>query len=127
MTFTGIHHIVLRVHDLEASTTHWQKKLGIHVTRFGENSELGVKQAFFELRDGGFIELVAPLSSDSDIAKLLEVKGEGVQLISMTVGDPALAASELTRRGATIIGQEDGPFFVHPKSASGVMLGLAEG
>ena len=126
MTFTGIHHVVLRVHDLEQSTKHWSEKLGIGVTRLGENPDLGVKQAIFELQDGGFIELVAPLDEDSDIARTLAARGEGVQLISMSVKNQEQAVSELSSRGIKIVGQDKGPFFVHPKSASGVMLGLAQ-
>ncbi|MEM6999217.1 MAG: hypothetical protein AAF529_00425 [Pseudomonadota bacterium] len=56
----------------------------------------------------------------------MRTKGEGVHLISMTVEDPARAAADLEQRGATIIGSENGPKFVHPKSANGVMLGLAK-
>ena len=126
MTFTGIHHLVLRVHDLDASTSHWSETLGVDVTRFSENRELGVKQAFLDLRDSGFIELVAPLNEDSELARVLDAKGEGLQLVSMSVDDPNSAAAALTNRGVKIVGQENGPFFVHPKSANGVMLALAK-
>ncbi|MEM7098691.1 MAG: VOC family protein [Pseudomonadota bacterium] len=127
MTFTGIHHVVIRVKELEEAANHWGQELGLAAPRFGENTALGVKQAFFDLPDGGFVELIAPLNAHSDIARVLDAKGEGVHLISMSVLDSGSTASELKSRGVTILGQEKGPFFVHPKSANGVMLGMAEG
>ena len=126
MSFTGIHHIVIRVNDLEASARHWAEQLGFSKPRFGENPALGVKQAFFDLPAGGFVELIAPLHAEADLARALAAKGEGVHLISMSVASPPDKAAELKDQGVGVIGQEGGPYFVHPKSASGVMLGLAQ-
>lgn len=126
MPFSGIHHVVIRVHDLDQATAHWSESFGMTVSRTAENAALGVRQAFFDLEDGTFVELVAPLSADAPVAKALEARGEGVHLISMSVGGVDSAVSEMQTKGVTIIGGSSGPRFVHPKSASGVMLGMFE-
>ncbi|MCR9279167.1 MAG: VOC family protein [Pseudomonadaceae bacterium] len=125
MAFTGIHHLVIRVHDLEESVSHWSSKLGMTLTRTQTNAAMGVNQAIFDLPDGGFIELVSPIDQHSPMAKTLAARGEGVHLVSMSVNSTDDEIAELKASGVTILGDADGPNFVHPKSASGVMLGLA--
>ncbi|MCR9260365.1 MAG: VOC family protein [Pseudomonadaceae bacterium] len=124
--FKGIHHLVIRVHDLEASTKHWCDNLGMTLSRTQTNKEMGVNQAIFDLPEGGFVELVAPIDEHSPITKALETRGEGVHLVSMSVGSVESTLAQLSGQGVTILGETGGPNFVHPKSASGVMLGISE-
>ncbi len=121
---TGVDHVVIRVKDLDEGIKTYRDVLGLTLSRTGENPAIG-KQAFFDLPDGGFIELVAPLSADSAIGKALERSGEGVHTIAMAVEDMDKTVADLKARGATILG--GGPVqFVHPKSAHGVLLQLFE-
>lgn len=124
--FTGIHHVVVRVRDLEGAIRQWTETLGLKVTRTGENRDLGVRQAMFDLEEGGFIELVAPLSSESAVAKAIETRGEGVHLVSLNVSNINKSVDVLKSRGVNILGDNAGPFFVHPKSTNGVVLGFSE-
>ena len=126
MPFRGIHHVVIRVRNLHESIQHWTQALGMELSETRENTELGVQQAFFNLDGGGFIELIAPLHSDSPINETLETRGEGVHVLSMSVEDSSSAITGLRNRGVVIVGDTHEPQFVHPKSASGVMLGFSQ-
>lgn len=80
-----------------------------------------MRQAFFNLPDGGFIELVAPLTEDSPVAKAIESRGEGVHVVSMSVDDAGKTLESFKDKGVALAGN-----FVHPKAANGVMFGLTE-
>ncbi|XOV83213.1 MAG: VOC family protein [bacterium] len=124
MLFKGIHHLVIRVNDLDQSIAHWMENFGLALSRRQSNEDLGVRQAIFDLDDGGFIELVAPLNSSSALAGILSRHGEGVHLVSMRVESLTGAVAECAAKSVTVVGADGGPNFIHPKSASGVMLGL---
>ena len=126
MSFTGIHHIVIRVHDLEAAIAHWRDTLRQPLSRTQSNEALGVHQAIFDLPDGGFIELIAPIDGGSPVAKALASRGEGLHLVSMSVASVDDTIAQLEADDVAVLGEPGGPRFVHPKAANGVMLGLAQ-
>ena len=64
MTFKGVDHVVVRVKDFEAGIETWRDKFGLTLDRTGESEALGIKQAFFNLENGGFIEVVAPINDE---------------------------------------------------------------
>jgi methylmalonyl-CoA/ethylmalonyl-CoA epimerase len=124
MGLTVIDHVVIRVKDIEEGIRTYQDQLGLALSRRAETQGIG-KQAFFDLPDGGFIELVAPLSPDSAVVKAIEKNGEGVHTIAFAVKDLEGTVAGMKERGASIIG--GGPMqFVHPKSSHGVLLQLFE-
>ena len=124
MGLTIIDHVVIRVKDIDEGIRTYQDQLGLALSRRAETQGIG-KQAFFDLPDGGFIELVAPLSADSAVGKAIEKNGEGVHTIAFAVKDLDGTVAGMKERGASIIG--GGPMqFVHPKSSHGVMLQLFE-
>lgn len=126
MSFSGIHHLVIRVNNLDETIAHWRDNLGLTLSRTQVNEQLGVKQAMFDLVDGGFVELIAPIRSDSALADTLRNRGEGLHLVSMSVADVQDTLARCEERGVAVIDRDGGPKFIHPKSASGVMLGLSE-
>lgn len=121
MSFKGIHHIAIRVRDLDAAIEQWTTQFGLELDRRGENEELGIRQAFLKIPDGGFFELISPMNEDSPVAKTIESRGEGVNLISMSVENAESARAAMKEKGVNFAGP-----FVHPKSANGVMFGLTE-
>ena len=124
MGLTVIDHLVIRVKDIEEGIRTYQQQLGLTLSRRGENPNIG-KQAFFDLPDGGFIELVAPLSPDSAVGKAIEKNGEGVHTIAFAVKDLEGTVAGMKERGTSIIGSGSMQF-VHPKSSHGVLLQLFE-
>ena len=95
MTFKGVDHIVVRVKDLDAGIANWRDNFGLTLDRTSESVELGMKQAFFNLDNGGFIEVVAPLSDDSPVAKAIESRGEGLHVMAMEVEDRDATVKQL--------------------------------
>ena len=64
MALTGFDHLVVRVSDLEAAVSTYRDGLGLTLDRTGESAALGIKQAFFNLPNGGFIEIGANLNTE---------------------------------------------------------------
>lgn len=125
MSFQRVHHIVVRVKELEQGIASYQA-MGLTLQRTAENVALGIKQAFFALADGSFIEVVCPTNPDSAVGKALASRGEGIHSIVFKVDDVARAAGEMKSRGVSLIGEGGAQVFVHPKSSHGVLVQLTD-
>ena len=127
MAITGVDHIVVRVKDLDEGIKSYRDNMGMELSETTESAELGIKQAIFPFADGGFLEVVAPTSSDSAVGKALESRGEGIHTVSLAVEDMAATVKEMEAKGVILIGAGGpGPVFIHPKSAHGVLVQLTE-
>lgn len=126
MAITQFDHLVVRVNDLAEGIETYQNGLGLELDRTDETAALGIKQAFFNLPGGGFIEVVAPLDSESAVAKSLESRGEGMHTIAFEVDDLAATCEAMKSAGARLIGEGGPQVFVHPKSTHGILLQLGE-
>ena len=126
MAISQFDHLVVRVNDLEDGINTYKNVLGFELDRTSESEALGIKQAFFNLPGGGFIEVVAPLSVDSAVAKSLETRGEGMHTIAFAVDDLSATCEALKSSGARLIGEGAPQVFVHPKSTHGILLQLSE-
>ena len=62
-----MHHMVVRVKDFDQSVSTWRDSFGLNLDRVDQNEALGIKQAFFNLENGGFIEIVSPTDDDSSM------------------------------------------------------------
>ena len=120
-----VHHIVVRVKELEQGIASYQA-MGLDLERRAENATLGIKQAFFPLADGSFIEVVCPTNPDSAVGKALASRGEGIHSIVFKVDDVAQAAGEMKSHGVSLIGEGGAQVFVHPKSSHGVLVQLTD-
>jgi methylmalonyl-CoA epimerase len=126
MALTGFDHLVVRVNDIDAGIATYRDALGLTLDRTDEHEGLGIKQAFFNLPNGGFIEIVAPLGVDSAVGKALEGRGEGVHTIAFEVDDLAATCAAMKEGGARLIGEGGPQVFVHPKSTHGILLQLSQ-
>ena len=124
MAMTGFDHLVIRVSDLEKGIETYRDRLGLTLDRTDQTDALGVKQAFFKLPDGGFIEVVAPTDPNGPVARALESRGEGIHTISFAVDDLAATSAAMKQAGAQLIGEGGPQVFVHPKSTHGILLQL---
>lgn len=127
MTLAAFDHLVIRVGDLDQGIKTYRDTLGLELDRTAESAALGIKQAFFNLPGGGFIEIVAPLEPGSAVGQALEKRGEGIHTISFRVEDMDAACAALKAGGARLIGEGQPQVFVHPKSTHGVLLQLTAG
>ena len=125
MTLAAFDHLVIRVSDLDEGIKTYRDTLGLKLDRTAESAALGIKQAFFNLPDGGFIEVVAPLEAQSAVGQALEKRGEGIHTVAFAVEDLQAACAALKAGGARLIGEGGPQVFVHPKSTHGVLLQLS--
>ena len=127
MALVGVHHVVVRVEDFDASVKKWESITGKQVDRTDQNDGLGIKQAFFDLPGGGFIEIVAPTDPEGAVGKAIAGRGEGIHTLSMSVDNMADTIDGLKSAGVQLIGEGGPQVFIHPKSANGVLVQLSEG
>ena len=125
MTLAAFDHLVVRVGDIDEGIATYRDALGLTLDRTDESEALGIKQAFFNLPDGGFIEVVAPISAESAVGQALDKRGEGIHTVAFAVDDLAAACAKLKAGGARLIGEGGPQVFVHPKSTHGVLLQLS--
>jgi methylmalonyl-CoA epimerase len=78
------------------------------------------------------IELIQPTTSDSGVAKFIEKKGEGIHHISFEVDDVDKELESMATKGIELIdkqgrkGMAGKIGFLHPRSARGVLIELAQ-
>jgi methylmalonyl-CoA/ethylmalonyl-CoA epimerase len=132
--FTKIDHVGIAVPDLDDAIAFYRETFGIVSVHEEVNEEQGVREAMLQVGDGATrIQLLAPLSSQSTIAKFLDRDGPGVQQVAYTVDDLDAVSETLRSRGMRLLydeprrGTSDSRVnFVHPKDAGGVLVELVE-
>src|SRR5579875_2794266 len=132
--FTRIDHVGIAVPDLDEAIAFYRDAFGIASVHEETNEEQGVREAMLAVGDGSTrIQLLAPLSAASTIAKFLDRSGPGVQQVAYTVEDLDAVSATLRARGLRLLydeprrGTADSRVnFVHPKDAGGVLMELVE-
>ena len=137
--FTAIDHVGLAVPDLDEAVAFYRDVYGMRVLHEETNEEQGVREAMVGVGDaatnpsGSCLQLLAPLSPESTIAKFLDRSGPGLQQLAFRVDDVEHVAAVLRERGLRLLydaprrGTSDSRVnFVHPKDAGGVLVELVE-
>jgi methylmalonyl-CoA/ethylmalonyl-CoA epimerase len=132
--FDAIDHVGVAVADFDEAVRHYAEVFGMTVTHEEINEEQGVREAMLAVGDSGSsIQLLAPLSDASPIAKFLDQRGPGIQQLAYRVHDLDAVSAVLRERGARLLYDEprrgtagSRVNFVHPKSAGGVLVELVE-
>ncbi|MGC5030390.1 methylmalonyl-CoA epimerase [Micromonospora sp. DT229] len=131
-----IDHVGIAVADLDAAIDFYTRTFGMRCVHTETNTEQGVREAMLAVGptpEGGCLQLLAPLTPESTIAKFLDRNGPGVQQVAYTVVDVEAACAVLRERGLRLL--YDTPRrgtagsrinFVHPKDAGGVLVELVE-
>jgi methylmalonyl-CoA/ethylmalonyl-CoA epimerase len=132
----GIDHIGMAVADLDESIEFYQRVFGMRCVNIEDNAEQGVREAMMSVGpdpSGGCLQLLAPLTPDSAIARFLDRSGPGVQQLAYTVDDVDAATAELRSRGVRLLYKtpQSGTAgarinFVFPKDAGGILVELVE-
>ena len=126
--FRFIDHMVVAVRDLDDGVAAYEK-LGLELESRGEMADRGIRNASFKLEEWGTIEVVEPLSPETDAARALERQGEGMLVVALGVESMKDAIADLKERGVRLIGADgDNPYlvFIHPRDTKGVVLQLVE-
>ena len=134
MAILRVDHVGIAVPDLDEAIARYRDCFGIHSVHEEVNDELGVREAMLAVGDGStMIQLLAPLNSDTTLAKFLTNHGPGLQQLAYTVDDIDATSAELRARGMRLVYEQakGGTFgsrvnFVHPKDTGGVLVELVE-
>jgi methylmalonyl-CoA/ethylmalonyl-CoA epimerase len=131
-----IDHVGVAVADLDEALKFYADTFGMHCVHEETNQEQGVREAMLAVGTDGAgprLQLLAPATPDSAIAKFLDRHGPGLQQLAYTVADVEATSAALRARGVRLL--YDKPRrgtagsrinFVHPKDAGGVLVELVE-
>src|SRR5512138_903690 len=102
--FTNIDHVGIAVPDLDAAIAFYEEKYGMTMLHEETNEEQGVREAMMGVGDSGScIQLLAPLSPESTIAKFLDRNGPGIQQLAYRVEDVDAVSAVLRERGVRLL------------------------
>ncbi|MEV0841421.1 methylmalonyl-CoA epimerase [Actinocatenispora sera] len=131
-----VDHVGIAVPELDAAIAFYTETFGMTCVHTETNADQGVREAMLRVGDdraGAQLQLLAPVSPDSSIARFLDRRGPGVQQLAYTVRDVRRAAATLRERGLRLLYDEPRTGtagsrinFVHPADAGGVLVELVE-
>ena len=132
--FTKIDHVGIAVPDLDAAIAFYADTFGVQSVHEEVNEEQGVREAMLAVGDGATqVQLLAPLTEESTIAKFIGRNGPGVQQVAYTVADLDDVSRTLRGKGLRLLydeprrGTADSRVnFIHPKDTGGVLVELVE-
>jgi methylmalonyl-CoA/ethylmalonyl-CoA epimerase len=129
---SGVHHLGIAVRDLEGSMALFKKIFRVETFHRERIEAQKVDIASFKVGDI-LLELTAPTSEDSPIAKFIEKRGEGIHHIAFSADAVNPELERLSSEGVQLInataqvGAHDMLIaFLHPKSTGGVLMELCQ-
>jgi methylmalonyl-CoA/ethylmalonyl-CoA epimerase len=131
-----IDHVGIAVADLDAAIEFYQTVFGMRCEHVEENAEEGVREAMMAVGPdpaASRVQLLAPLSPSSAIARFLDRSGPGLQQVAYTVTDLDETCAALRARGIRLLYRAplrgtagSRANFAHPKDTGGVLVELVE-
>jgi methylmalonyl-CoA/ethylmalonyl-CoA epimerase len=132
MRLQRIDHVGYAVEDLEEAVRYHQRLYDAEVAHRERIESDGVDEALLAIGES-YIQLLAPTSDASPVAKFLERNGPGVHHIGYGVADIEATFNDLKELGVRIVEDHPRPgsrgctvAFIHPKAAMGVLVELVE-
>ena len=135
--FVCIDHVGYAVPNLDDAIKFHTEVLGWHLLHREVNEEQGTEEAMLGTGDQGpenaQVQLLAPLSETSTIAKFIAKNGPGVQQVCYRTNDVVRVAETLTARGVRMLypapktGTAGSKInFAHPKDTGGILLEIVQ-
>jgi methylmalonyl-CoA epimerase len=123
-------HLAIAVPDIEPALEFFRDALGLTVERIEDVPAEGVRVAFLPL-GGSHVELVQPTRDETGIARWMAKHAQGMHHLCIETPEIDALLARLVARGVELINvapvvKPDGTryAFVHPRSASGVLVEL---
>lgn len=130
MTSPTLDHIGIAVKSLDAAKIY--EALGLTIEHVETVETQGVRTAFLAAGDA-MIELLEPTGPQSNVAKFIEKRGEGIHHICFRVDDIEAHLARLKQNGYRLINEAPVPgahgcrvAFLHPAAGNGVLIELSE-
>jgi methylmalonyl-CoA epimerase len=126
-----IHHVAIAVNSIDEAAAIFDELFGLKLGHTETLPEQGVKAALIPVGDTE-IEFLEPIDPQGGVAKFIERKGEGIHHICFEVDDVDKELSSLAAKGVALIDKQGRKGlagrigFLHPKSAKGVLIELAQ-
>jgi methylmalonyl-CoA/ethylmalonyl-CoA epimerase len=127
-------HIAVAVKNLDSTARTWRDLLGIPGGEIESVPEQGVRLIRLEPGAGPCVELIAPLGSESPVARFLSKRGEGLHHLCFEVENLEEAVGRLRKAGFRFVQDTPGPgaegsrvIFLHPSGTNGVLIELKAG
>ena len=125
-------HLGVAVESLAEAVNFYQRILGLALSGYETIPQEKTKVALLALGENR-IELLEPTEPDSPVGRFLRKRGEGLHHICLRVPDLAGLIARLNQSGIKLINPQPAVgagghqyVFVHPQSAGGVLLELAQ-
>jgi methylmalonyl-CoA epimerase len=129
---TGIDHVGVAVENLDAAIARYGDVFSIPLVHRETLAEQGVDAALLHVGESR-IELIAPLARDTEVARFLERRGEGLHHVAYQVQSVDEALSALAASGVRLIDETprvgirgSRVAFLHPSSMGGVLTEIVE-
>ena len=127
----NIDHLGIAVKSI-AEARRFYESLGFSVLHEEEMAQEGVRTAMIPIGESR-IELLEPLAGDTVVGKFLAKHGEGLHHLAIHVDDISRTFEEMKGRGVKLASDDiqigvggHFYFFVHPSSASGVLVEICQ-
>ncbi|MFC2047781.1 VOC family protein [Chloroflexota bacterium] len=128
----NIDHLVMVVRSIEKAKPFFSELLDMQFMDVEVSEEWG----FRSVMSPSGVELLEPTHPDSDAAKFIDKRGEGLYALAFTVSDIDKASAKVEKMGIRVVGSitfEKGPLkgtkeiWLHPKDNFGVYAMFAQG
>lgn len=126
-------HVAIAVADLESAQPLFESLIGAAGSPVERVAGQQVDVVFVGSGTGR-VELIAPTSVQSPVARFLERRGPGLHHLAYRVADLDAALEALAARGVRLIDEHPRAgahgrrvAFIHPQSSAGVLVELIEG
>jgi methylmalonyl-CoA/ethylmalonyl-CoA epimerase len=130
--FGAIDHIGIAVEDLDEAAPLYTERLGMREQHRETVEEQGVHALLLEVGDS-HVELIAPISADSGVAKFLEKNGPGLHHVAYRTDDIDAEIERIRQAGLRLIDEEPRTgirgsrvAFLHPKSTDRVLTEIVQ-
>ena len=125
-------HIAIAVPDLEAAIARFVDDLGLELAGREDVPSASTSTAFLPI-PGTQIELIHPMDGAGPVATFLDKRGGGLHPLCFETDDIEADMHRLKEKGYRFLSETPRPgahgtrvVFIHPKSAGGVLIELAE-
>ncbi|MFC2000362.1 VOC family protein [Chloroflexota bacterium] len=129
----NIDHVVVAVRSIEKYMAFFSELLNTEFVEIGSDPNVGYRSV---MSSSNGLELIEPTRPDSDVAKFIDKRGEGMYALAFVANDADKARLQAEKMGVRVVGDftaDDEPIkglremWLHPKDCAGVYLMFTAG